>query len=167
MPPCQRPFAISIHVYMCVHACASMCIHVCTCAYVWGHPHAPNTSPTHLPPSKSYRGPKHQNSISLELIEIIQFCLKILYLWILLNSYRLNLFTPDTPHQCAPPPRAEETQIRRITITLEWIKIIQFCLKIWDPWTLLHTYKLDLMCRWGGVLLQNALLCLFAPVTLW
>ena len=33
-------------------------------------------------------------------------------------------------------------------ITFEQIKIIQFCLKIWDPWTLLHTYRLDLICWW-------------------
>ena len=71
---------ISIHVYMCVHACV----------YVWGHPHMPPDAPTHLPPPQSCTGsPKHQNSISLELIEIIWFCLKILYLWTLLNSYRL------------------------------------------------------------------------------
>ena len=69
---------------------------------------------------------------------------------------------PDTPHPPAPPPRAEKTQIGRITITLELIEIIQFCLKIYDPWTLLHTYRLGLMCRWGGVLSQMALLC-FGP----
>ena len=41
---------------------------------------------------------------------------------------------PRYPHPPAPhPPRAEETQIRRITITFERIEIIQFCLKIWDP----------------------------------
>ena len=56
---------------------------------------------------------------------------------------------PDTPHPPAPPSRAKETQIGRITITLERIEIIQFCLKICDPWTLLHTYRLSLMCRWG------------------
>ena len=59
------------------------------------------------------------------------------------------MITLDIPHPPAPPPRAEETQIRRITITLERIKILQFCLKICDPWTLLHTYRLGLMCRWG------------------
>ena len=75
------------------------------------------------------------------------------------QRYR-ELFTPDTPTHLphTPPPRAEETQIGRITITFEWIKIIQFCLKIWDPWTLLHTYRLDLMCRWRGILSQKALL---------
>ena len=43
------------------------------------------------------------------------------------------LITSDTPHPPVPPPRAEKTQIRRITITLERIEIIQFCLKICDP----------------------------------
>ena len=59
------------------------------------------------------------------------------------------MITPDIPPPTCPTPRAEETQIGRITITLEQIKIIQFCLKICDPWTLLHTYRLGLMCRWG------------------
>ena len=39
--------------------------------------------------------------------------------------------------------------ITKYAIKLERIKIIQFCLKIWDPWTLLHTYRLGLMWRWG------------------
>ena len=133
-----------------MHVCVCACVHACACAHVWGHP--PTTPHPHQPspPTPGAAGsPKHQNSITLELIEIIQFCLKILYLWTFLNSCRLELITPDTPHPPAPPPRAEETQIRRITITLEWIKIIQFCLEIWDPWTFLHTYRLGLMCRWG------------------
>ena len=39
-------------------------------------------------------------------------------------------------------------EITKNAITFEWIKIFQFYLKIWDPWTLLHTYRLDLICRW-------------------
>ena len=137
-----------------------MCMHAC--AHVWGappnHPPPPSTSPP--PPTPRAAGrPKHQNSISLQLIEKIRFCLKILYLWTFLNSYRLQLITPDTHHPHAPAPRAKETQIGRITITLEWIKIIQFCLKICDPWILLHTYRLGLLCRLEGVLSQMALLC--------
>ena len=69
-----------------VHACACMCMHVHMCG---GTPQPP---PTHIHPTPTPRdtgSPKHQNSISLELIEIIQFCLKILYLWTFLNSYRL------------------------------------------------------------------------------
>ena len=129
-PQWGRPFAWNYHVY-----------HVRVCV------RAPPS--THTPTPRATGSPKHQNSISLELIKIIQFCLNILYLWTFLNSYRLKLITPEPPHSPAPPPRAEESQIRRITITLEWIKIIQFCLKICDPWTLLHTYRLGVMCRWG------------------
>ena len=73
---------ISIHVYM----------HLCACGCMWGLPHAPRW-PRHPPPTCPSPEPQGaQNtkiSISLELIEIIQFCLKILYLWTLLNSYRL------------------------------------------------------------------------------
>ena len=131
-----------------VHAC--MCVCACACACVWGAPpnHPPPPS-SHTPTPRAAGSPKHQNSISLQLIEIIRFCLKILYLWTFLNSYRLKLITPEPPHSPAPPPRAEETQIGRITITLEWIEIIQLCLKICDPWSLPHTYRLGLMCSWG------------------
>ena len=143
-----------------------------------GHPHPP-TPPTphyHLPTPhtpRATRSPKHQNSISLELIEIFRFCLKILYLWTLLNSYRQWLVTLDTSHPPPPLYRAEETQIRKITISIEWIEIIQFCLKICDPWTLLHTYRLGLICRWGVsypkwhfYILDPKKYIFFAPVTL-
>ena len=112
-------------------------------------PHAPRPPPTHLLPPQSCREPKtpkfnkswtnwdnsilFEDSLPLNIPELI------------------NTITdhPGDPHLPAPHPRATETQIRRITITLEQIKIIQFCLKIWDPWTLQHTYRLDLMCRSG------------------
>ena len=75
-----------------IHVCVCVCIHVHTCACMWGHPHAPDT-PRHPPPTcplpRAAGSPKHQISITLELIEIIRFCLKILYLRTLLNSYRL------------------------------------------------------------------------------
>ena len=124
----------------------SMCVCVCACTCMWGHPSCPQMLTDIPPPTcslpRAAGSPKHQNSISPELIKIIRFCLKILYLWTLLNSYRLN-----TPTHLPHPPQAKETQIGRITITFEWNKIIEFCLKIWDPWTLLHTYRLHLMCR--------------------
>ena len=64
-----------------------MHVHVCACAHVWGVPpnHQPPLSSPH-PTPRAAGNPKHQNSITLELIEIIQFCLKILYLWTFLNS---------------------------------------------------------------------------------
>ena len=70
--------------HMHVRACA--CMYVCMC--VGGTPNHP--PPLSTPPSPRAAGsPKHQNAITLELIEIIRFCLKILYLWTFLNSYRL------------------------------------------------------------------------------
>ena len=80
------PFAWNYHVYhacVCVRACACMC----TC--VGGTPQPPPPPSTNLPTPRAAGSPKHQNSISLELIKIIRFCLKILYLWTFLNSYRL------------------------------------------------------------------------------
>ena len=50
-------------------------------------------------------------------------------------------------------PRGDN-KITKNAITFERIEIIEFCLKIWDPWALPHTCRLQLMCRWGGVLSQ-------------
>ena len=127
-----------------MRVCACVHVHMCE-----GHPsnHPPPTS-THTPPTPRAAGsPKHQNSISLELIKIIQFWFE--------DSLPLNIphidysWPPRHPPPTCPTPRAKETEIGRITITLERIEIIQFCLKICDPWTLLHTYRLGLMCKWG------------------
>ena len=84
-PQWGQPFAWNYHVYhtcVCMHACGCMC----TC--VWGTPNHPLSPSNHPPPPRVTGSPKHQNSITLELIEIIRFCLKILYLWTFLNSYR-------------------------------------------------------------------------------
>ena len=66
--------------YTCINVrvCMCMCAHVCAC--VWGYPHASRCLPPTCPLPRAAGSPKHQNSISPELIEIIQFCLKILYL---------------------------------------------------------------------------------------
>ena len=81
------------------HACACVCVCACACMCTCvGVPSQP-------PPTPRAAGSwKHQISISLELIEIIRFCLKILYLWTFLNSYRLWLITPDTPTHLPHPP---------------------------------------------------------------
>ena len=76
--------------YTCINVCVCMCVHARACACVWGQPPMPpDDPPPTCPLPRATGSPKHQNSISPELIEIIQFCLKILYLWAFLNSYRL------------------------------------------------------------------------------
>ena len=77
--------------FLYMYKCA--CVHVRACACMWvcvgTLPHAPRCPPPTCPLPRAAGSPKHQNSISPELIEIILFCLKILYLWTFLNSYRL------------------------------------------------------------------------------
>ena len=78
--------------YTCIHVCMCMCMHahVCACGGTPPMPpDAPDTPPPTCPLPRAAGSPKQQNSISPELIEIIRFCLKILYLWTFLNSYRL------------------------------------------------------------------------------
>ena len=73
-PQWGRPFEWNYHVYhacMCVCVCMHVHVHVCG-----GHPQPP---PTPIrPPPRAAGSRKNQNSITLELIEIIWFCLKIL-----------------------------------------------------------------------------------------
>ena len=89
-------------------ACACMC----TCL---GTPPMPPDAPQPICPLPRAAGsPNHQKFISPELIEIIRFCLKNLYLWTFLNSSRLTLITLDTPHPPAPPPGAEEAEILKM-----------------------------------------------------
>ena len=70
---------LQFYTCVCVHvrACACVCMHV-------GAPPCPKIPPDTPPPTcplpRAAGSPKHQISITLELIEIIRFCLKILYL---------------------------------------------------------------------------------------
>ena len=76
--------------YTCINVRVCVCLHVHMCVCVWGYPPMPpDAPPPTCPLPRAAGSPKHQNSISPELIEIIWFCLKILYLWTFLNSYRL------------------------------------------------------------------------------
>ena len=66
------------------YTCVCMCVHARACVCIWGHPPMPPDTLRHPPPTcplpRAAGSPKHKISISLELIEIIRFCLKILYL---------------------------------------------------------------------------------------
>ena len=67
-----------------IHVCVCVCVRAHACVCMWGHPPCPkippDTPPLTCPLPRAAGSPKHQISITLELIEIIQFCLKILYL---------------------------------------------------------------------------------------
>ena len=67
-----------LYMYKCVCVCACACMHVHVCGGT--PPMPPDAPPPTCPLPRAAGSPKHQNSISPELIKIIQFCLKILYL---------------------------------------------------------------------------------------
>ena len=75
--------------FLYMYTCAYVYVRACMCVCGGTPPHAPRHPPTPCPLPRATGSPKQQNSISPELIEIIRFCLKILYLWTFLNSYRL------------------------------------------------------------------------------
>ena len=67
-----------LYMYKCACVCVRACACVCMCVVT--PPMPPDAPPPTCPLPRAAGSPKHQNSISPELIEIIQFCLKILYL---------------------------------------------------------------------------------------
>ena len=85
----KNPMEAAICMKLSCLPCAHVCACACMCMCVGGTPNHPPPQSTHPRTPRATGSPKHQNSISLELIEIIWFCLKILYLWTFLNSYRL------------------------------------------------------------------------------
>ena len=118
--------------YTCIHVCACMCVcvHVCVCVCACVCMCMGTPPSLQIKFNKSWTN--RDNSILFE------------------DSLPLN--TPELKYTIVTPPpssKVKETQIYKITISLKWIKIIQFCLKIWDSWTLLHSYRLGLMSRWG------------------
>ena len=87
--------------------CAYVCMHMHMCG---GTPQPPHT-PIHAP-SRAAGSPKHKNSISLELIEIFRFCVKILYPRTHID-YSWSPWTPPTylPYPQEPrKPKLEKLQ---------------------------------------------------------
>ena len=68
------------NIYTCIHVRMCVCMHAHACACVGDTPMPPDAPDTPHPLPRAAGSPKQQNSISPELIEIIRFCLKILYL---------------------------------------------------------------------------------------
>ena len=68
--------------FLYMYKCACVHVHACVCVCMCvGTPPMPPHAPTPTCPlARAAGSPKHQNSISPELIKIIRFCLKILYL---------------------------------------------------------------------------------------
>ena len=100
---CPMHTYMHMHMHTCTHACTHMHVenmintdasiggghlqflymYTCPCMHVHmcgDTSLPPDTHPPTCPLHRATGSPKHQNSISLKLIEIFRFCLKILYL---------------------------------------------------------------------------------------
>ena len=97
-------------------ACACACVHACACACGWG-------APSHHPPPPRGGDPRnHSKFNSTWTNRVFRFCLKIWNLWRL-------------PHPWVGGWVGWWVGSGQITKNLkiaDWIKIIQFCLKIYD-----------------------------------
>ena len=82
IPPMGAAICMKLPCLPCMHVCVCACACMCTC--VGGTPQ-PSPTPS-TPHPQELQEAENTNSITLELIEIIRFCLKILYLWTFLNS---------------------------------------------------------------------------------
>ena len=70
-----------LYMYTCVYVRVPVCVCMCMSGGPLPMPpNAPDIPPPTCPLLRAAGSPKHQNSISPELIKIIRFCLKILYL---------------------------------------------------------------------------------------
>ena len=80
-PPTWRHPCLSCLTCMCMCGCMHACVHMHVCACVHGtSPYTPIPDPTGIHPSTTPQGRTlgiGQNSITLKLIKIFQFCLKI------------------------------------------------------------------------------------------
>ena len=69
-----------LYMYTCAYVHVHACRYVCMCRGTPPCPQMPLKPPPTCPLPRAAGSQKQQNSISPELIEIIRFCLKILYL---------------------------------------------------------------------------------------
>ena len=72
--------AVICNFYTCINVRVCVCMHVHVCVCGGDTLHAPRCPPPTCPFPRAAGSREHQNSISPELIEIIPFCLKILYI---------------------------------------------------------------------------------------
>ena len=116
---------------MCVRAC--MCVHACVCVCAWDTPGTPIPTPTPMHPSATPPGwtPRiSKNSITLELIKIFQFRLKIWNLWRIPHPWVGVWFGGWVGGWVGWWVRSGQNT--KNLKNVDWIKIIQFYFKIYD-----------------------------------
>ena len=118
---------MSIMINICLCACVHICVHA------WGSiPHPPSTTPTHPHPplAQTWWPTNLKNAIHLEQLRIIQFFFKTCELWELPHLW-LGVWVGGYKAG-GVGWWVGLCQITKNQINLKLIKIIQFCLKIYD-----------------------------------
>ena len=128
-PPLGESLGIPYDVIcMCACGCMRACACVCTCVGAPSHhPPFPSTQPSTLQGGTPRIS---QNSIALELIKIFQFSLKIWNLWRLPHSW-VGVWFGGLVGGWVGWWVGSGQNTKNLKI-VDWIKIIQFCLKIYD-----------------------------------
>ena len=121
---------------LCTCVCACTCMHACK----WWCDNGIS------------QGIPYGSSHLHEIIMFIPICTCAVYMCACMCTcveYPPNTLTDFHSHPPIPHPQGRTPEISQNSIKIEWIKIFQFCLKIWDLWTLVHSYRPHLVCRWG------------------
>ena len=119
--------------YDVIRACVCVRVRACACVCTWvGCTLSPPPTPIYPPPHPSEGGTPGiiQNSMALELIEIFQFCLKIWNLWKIPHPW-VGVWFGGWVGGWVGWWVGSGQNTKNLKI-VNWIKIIQFCLKIYD-----------------------------------
>ena len=136
-----------MHVYGCMCECMQVCVHGSMHVTPPTHPYPPHpNTPTHHPQDGTPR--ISQNWITLELIKIIQFCLKIWNLWRILHPW-VGVWLGGWVGGWVGW-WVVSGQITKNFKNVDPIKIVQFCLKIYDLYRYPYTWIGGCVGGWVG-----------------
>ena len=115
------------------HACIHVHVHACMHAHMceqWCH---------------------NGNSLGKHITSMgAAICMKLSCLTCMCVHVCMHEISPTYPDRLPPPPPQGGTpEMSQKSIKIEQIEIFQFCLKIFNLCTLVHTYRLYLGYRWG------------------
>ena len=117
--------------------------HVCTCIHTHVHAWA-------MMSQWDSPGFPYDSSYLHEIIMFIHVCMCThVCMHVHVCGAPPNTLTECHPHPPTPTTQGGTPEISQKSIKIEQITIFEFCSKILDLWTFVHSYRLHLVCRWG------------------
>ena len=139
---------IMFNMHVCVCACVCVCVHVCVHGTPPTHPYPPSPPSTHLPPPGGWIPGISKNLITLALIKIFQFCLKIWNLWKISHPW-VGVWFGGWVGGWVDWWVGSGQNTKNLK-NIDWIEIIQFCLNIYDLYTHPHPHSHPWVGGWVG-----------------